>query len=154
MSHKLRQTAQKILLESATMKKNTGFTERRQHARASVKSIVVGILNAAEPEIIGSISDISLGGVKFTCNELKLAPENDPVRTIDLIVDENYVFDIPCNYAWNNKINSEADSELAGLRQCGIRFGDLTPWQLFQLRGIIDTCASSAARGPEEVAQL
>ncbi len=135
------------------MKKNTGFTERRQHARSSVTSIVVAILNAAKPEIIGSITDISLGGVKFTCNEPRLAPENEPVRTIDLIADENYVFDIPCDCAWINKIDTETGTDFTGLKQYGIRFGDLTSWQLFQLRGIIEDCASSAEIVTEKAAQ-
>jgi c-di-GMP-binding flagellar brake protein YcgR len=135
------------------MKKTTGFAERRQHARATVKNIVVGIVNAAEPEIIGSITDISLGGVKFTCNGPKMAPENDPVRTIDLIADENYVFDIPCDCAWIKRIDTENNTDFNGLKQYGIRFNDLTPWQLFQLRGIIDDCFSSAGRVPEKAAE-
>ena len=132
------------------MKNKTAINERRQHARASVKSIVVGVLNAAEPEMIGSITDISLGGVRFTCNAPKLAAEQNSIRSIDLIADENYVFDIPCDCAWNNRISTaETNSELIDLKQYGIRFGELTPWQLFQLRGLIEDFHAAKERVTE-----
>ena len=48
------------------MKEREDFTERRQHERACVQNLVVGILNSGEPITIGSITDISLGGVRCT----------------------------------------------------------------------------------------
>jgi hypothetical protein len=118
------------------------FTEQRQHKRASVQNLVVGILNSEEPESIGTITDISLGGVKFTNNELRMAPNDRPIRTIDLIADSYYLIDIPCGYAWKTRLEGESDSKLIELRQCGIQFGRLTPNQIFLLRSLINHCSS------------
>jgi hypothetical protein len=76
------------------MKEKTDTTERRHHTRTNVNQIVVGILNIGEPEIIGSITDISFGGVKFTYNELRMIPQTHSIHSIDLIADSNYLFDI------------------------------------------------------------
>ena len=118
------------------MKEKTGFTERRQLTRTSLKNIVVGVLNSDEPEIIGRITDISLSGVKFTYHELRKVSPKQPICSIDLIADSNYLFNIPCDYAWNKKVETESDSELSNLRQYGIKFGKLTSSQSFSLKSI------------------
>jgi hypothetical protein len=116
-------------------------TERRQHKRASVKNVVVGVLNTGEPGLIGSITDISYGGVKFTYHEFRTEFKKDPIHSIDLIADSNYMLDFPCSYAWNKKVGTEPGWK-SNLRQYGIQFGKLNPWQLSLLRSIVDDCAS------------
>jgi hypothetical protein len=124
------------------MNKSIDYTERRQHERSSVQNLVVGILNSGEPETIGSITDISMGGVKCTYNELRMAPNGSPFRSIDLIADGHYLADIPCQNAWDVKMEPESYSKLTDLRQCGIQFGKLNPNQIFLLRSFINCCAS------------
>jgi len=124
------------------MEESPDYTERRQHKRASVQNIVVGMLNIGELETIGSITDISLGGVKYTYNELRTAPLKRPIHSIDLIADSNFLFDIPCEYAWENAVETKPQSKLTNLRQCGIQFGKLTLNQIFLLRSFINRCAS------------
>ena len=116
-------------------------TERRQHTRTSVKHIVVGIISSSEPGLIGSITDISLGGVKFTYHEHRTEFKKDPIQSIDLIADSNYILDFPCSYAWNKKIETEPGWK-SNLRQYGIQFGKLTSWQFSLLRSIINDCSS------------
>jgi len=121
--------------------------ERRQYERATAQTIVLGILNSDELETVGSVSDISLGGVKCTYDELIMRPENTtPIRSIDLIVDSHYLYDIPCQFAWNVIVESGPRSKLTSLRQCGIQFGKLTPNQIFLLRSIINCCSSHGIR--------
>jgi len=129
------------------MKEQRGFTERRQHERANVLNLVVGILNADSPESIGSIADISMGGVRFTNNELRMAPDNRFISSIDLIADDYYLINLPCRYAWNVKLETGSDSKLTGLHQSGIQFGRLTPNQTFLLRSLINHCSSLGVRG-------
>ena len=117
------------------------MTERRQYERAKVQNVVVGILNSNEPVIIGSINNISLGGVKFT-HALTLPPINNPIRSIDLIADNLCLIDIPCKYAWNDEVATEPDLKLKELKLCGIEFGDLTANQIFLLEGFIDRFTS------------
>lgn len=120
------------------MNDNKDFTERRQHERASVQNIVVGILNSGEPVTIGLIDDISLGGVKYT-HELSMAPIDKPIHSIDLIADSNCLMnDIPCDCAWDVDVIKEPTSQLRELRQCGIQFGKLTQNQIFLLKSLIE----------------
>jgi hypothetical protein len=123
------------------MKENRNLTERRQNKRAYVQKPIVGILNSDEPVIIGSISDISLGGVKYIF-ELRMAPNDNPINSIDLIADNHCLFDIPCAYAWNDTVETGSNFKLTDLRQCGIQFGDMTPDQISLLRNFINRCAS------------
>jgi len=129
------------------MKENSDYTERRQHTRSSAKSIVVGILNSDSSNIIGSITDISLGGVKLTYNELEMDSPKHPINSIDLIVDCDYLMDIPCYCTWNKKVGMKPDSELTNLRRYGIQFGKLNPWELSLLRSIIDYRTSLGING-------
>ena len=123
------------------MKENKNYTERRQHERSSVQNFVVGILNSGESVTIGSITDISLGGVKFTYHELKMAPDDSPIHSIDIIADNHNLVDIPCEYVWDDTVETESDSKLTDLRQCGIQFGKLTPNQKLLLRSFINRFA-------------
>lgn len=117
------------------------FTERRQHERANVQSIVVGILNADETATIGLINDISLGGVNFT-HEVGKVPAAPPIHSIDLIADNNCLNNIPCKYAWEVSVDKESYVGDKELRQCGIQFGQLNPNQIFLLRSLINRCTS------------
>ena len=120
------------------MKKSGDSEERRQHERAPVQSIVIGMLNSGGSITTGSISDISMGGVKFTYHEYREGPEDNPVKSIDLLAGIHNLVDIPCKYAWDVTLESESDSKLTHLRQCGIQFDKLTPSQIFLLRSFIN----------------
>ena len=122
------------------MKAKTDSTERRNHLRTKTKNIVVGVLNIGEPGLIGSINDISVGGVKFTYHEFRTESARAPIKSIDLIADSNYLLDFPCKSAWNQKVHKEPGWK-SNLRQYGIQFGELSPWQLSMLRSIINDCS-------------
>ena len=124
------------------MKESRKFTDRRQNKRTYVQRFIVAILNSDEPVMIGAITDISLGGVKYIF-ELKMAPDDIPINSIDLIADNYCLFDFPCEYAWNVKAERGSSFKLREKRQCGIQFGDLTPEQISLLRSFIDHCTSS-----------
>ena len=129
------------------MKESRNFTERRLHERSSVQNFVVGILNSGESVTIGSITDISLGGARCTYNELKMAPDDGTFHSIDLIADGHYLVDLPCENAWDARVEAESYSKLTDLRQCGVQFGELTPNQIFLLRSFINHCASLRVNG-------
>ena len=115
--------------------------ERRKHVRASVQNVVVGILNSGDPVAIGSITDISMGGVKCTYTEPRMAPEVNSIHSIDLIAGSHYLVDIPCDYAWNDRLEKDSTSQLTDVRRCGLQFGTLTPNQVFLLQSFINGCA-------------
>jgi len=129
------------------MNKSSDPGERRQHERASVQTIVIGMLNSGESITTGSITDISLGGVKFTYHEHRMEPEDSPIESIDLMAGIHNLVDIPCKYAWDVTVETESDSKLTYLRQCGIQFGKLTPNQIFLLRNFINHGTSLGING-------
>ena len=130
-------------------------TERRQHQRTPVSSGVIAVLITSCPEIIGSVSDISLGGAKITYH----APKNKDescflAMKVDLISDDRFVEAIPCNNAWDRAVEASDFFASDDLRQCGIQFEELNPNQLFLLRGFINRCATEKnfqQPGPPEV---
>ena len=124
------------------MEESRDYTEKRKHERVYVRKVVVAILNSDEPVTMGSITDISLSGVKCTYDESRMVSNDNPVHSIDLIADNHDLVDIPGKSVWDVKVERESFSKLTNVRQCGIQFGELTPNQIFLLKIFIDHCAS------------
>ena len=124
------------------MAESSEYDERRTHQRSPVSSGVIAVLITSSPEIIGSVSDISLGGAKITYHD----PQNRYIDLsnlkVDFISDDRFVEAIPCNNAWDRSVATKNFFAANDLRQCGIQFKGLTPNQLFLLRGFINRCAS------------
>lgn len=114
--------------------------ERRQHQRSPVASGVIAVLITTSPEIIGSVSDISLGGARITYHDPKNTVHDFSKLKVDLISDDRFVEAIPCTNAWDRSVEND-EVAVGDLRQCGIQFQDLSPNQLFLLRGFINRCA-------------
>ncbi len=124
------------------MPESAEYQERRQHQRSPVSSGVIAVLITSSPEIIGSVSDISLGGAKVTYHKPK-NKEIDYVKLkVDLISDDRFVEAIPCNNAWDQAVETNDFVAAGDLRQCGIQFVDMTPNQQFLLRSFINRCAA------------
>ena len=120
------------------------YSERRDHQRLEVTNGVTAVLITSLPEVIGSVVDISMGGVKITYHEQKNTNLEFSKLKVDLISDDRFVEAIPCKSAWNCKADDYALHGSGDLRQCGIEFLDLTPNQAFLLKGFI-----SRYTGPE-----
>ena len=125
------------------MTESADFKERRQHKRSPVYSGVIAVLITSSPEIIGSVTDISLGGAKITYHNPKSKEIDFSTLKVDLISDDRFVEAIPSIHSWDGPVNSSNYVASRDLRQCGIQFVDLTPNQLFLLRGFINRCSSA-----------
>ena len=123
------------------MSESSEYEERRQHHRTSVSTGVIAVLISSSPEIIGSVSDISLGGAKITYHNPKNRASNYFTNKVDLISDDRFVEGIPSINAWDKAVDTSDFIATEDLRQCGIQFADLTPNQLFLLRGFINRCS-------------
>jgi len=128
----------KILLRGNYMGKKSNYTDQRKHDRSKIQSIVVGILNSNYSIKIGSIVNISLGGVKCIFNELRLNSTNNKIYSIDLIADNYSVLGIPCRSLWEVEEEPEVNTELTTKRLYGIQFGMLTPTQTLLLENFIE----------------
>ena len=124
------------------MKETAEYNERRHHQRSPVSSSVIAVLMTSEPEVIGSVSDISLGGAKITYHNPKNKEIDFANLKVDFISDDRFVEAIPCSNAWDNALATTTYITSGDLRQCGIHFADLNPNQQFLLRGFINRCAT------------
>lgn len=123
------------------MAESAGQEERRKHKRSPVSSGVIAVLITSAPEVIGAVSDISLGGAKVTYHNPKNRKIDFATFKLDLISDDRFVEAIPCSNAWDNALENSDFIAVGDLRQCGIQFEGLNPNQLFLLRGFINRCA-------------
>ena len=134
------------------MKERRYYTEQRQHERTGMQILIVGILKSGEPVAIGSITNISLGGVRCTYNDLRMVHNDNSIHSIDIIADGYYIVDIPCEYAWDVKVETKSYSKLTDSRQCGIQFCKQSPNKIFLLRSFINHCESLGINSmPENV---
>lgn len=117
-------------------------SDRREHKRSPAANGVTAVLITSAPEVIGSVIDISMGGVKIAYHEQKNTNLDFSELTVDLISDDRFVEAIPCKNAWNYKAGDEALHGSGDLRECGIAFWGLTPNQTFLLRGFINRCCT------------
>jgi hypothetical protein len=124
------------------MPESSEYDERRQHQRLQVTSGVIAVLITSSPEIIGSVSDISLGGARITYHDPQNRNFNYSNLKVDLISDDRFVEAIPCSNSWDCAVKTGDLIAIEDLRQCGIQFEGLTPNQLFLLKGFINRCAS------------
>jgi len=120
------------------MAESSANDERRKYERTPVTSGVIAVLITSAPEIIGSVSDISLGGAKITYHTPKDREINQATLKVDLISDDRFVEAIPCTNAWDKAVKDDEFFASNDLRECGIEFSGLTPNQLFLLRGFIN----------------
>ena len=132
------------------MAENAVQRERRHHKRSPVSSGIIAVLIAASPEIIGSVTDISLGGAKITYHNPKSRDFDYNELKVDLISDDRFVEAIPCINAWDRSVESGNFVAAGELRQCGIRFGDMNPNQMYLLRSFINRCAASGVNTPQQ----
>jgi len=116
--------------------------ERRQHQRSSASSSIIAVLIASAPEIIGSVSDISLGGAKITYHKPTSIELDYTTLKVDLISDDRFVEAIPCSNAWDLPVETGTSIPAGELRQCGIQFADLNPNQIYLLRSFINRCVA------------
>ena len=123
------------------MAESAEHEERRKHKRSPVLSGVIAVLITSAPEVIGAVSDISLGGAKVTYHNPKNRKIDFATFKLDLISDDRFVEAIPCSNAWDNALDNSDFIAVGDLRQCGIQFEGLNPNQLFLLRGFINRCA-------------
>ena len=124
------------------MPESSEIDERRLHQRSSVSNGIIAVLITSSPEIIGSVSDLSLGGAKITYHNPQKRDIDYSKLKVDFISDDRFVEAIPCNNAWDLAVETKDFFATDDLRQCGIQFTEMSPNQLFLLRGFINRCAT------------
>jgi hypothetical protein len=68
------------------MAESSKYNERRLHHRSPISSGVIAVLITSSPEIIGTVSDISLGGAKITYH--------DPINSIPNLMSTSFLMTV------------------------------------------------------------
>lgn len=116
-------------------------TERREHQRYRVKEDALVI----SPEVVGQITDISLGGMAFRyadkTNSSQLSEELD----MFLSNDDFYLDSVPFTTVSDRTLLTVSPYSSMAMRHCGVQFGQLSPSQKSQLEQFIESHTNGAA---------
>lgn len=115
--------------------------ERRKHQRYRVKEEALVI----SPEIVGQITDISLGGMAFRYADK--IDSSQPSEELDLFLSNNdfYLDSVPITTISDRTLLTVSPYSPMVMRLCGVQFGQLSPSQQTQLEQFIESHTNSAA---------
>lgn len=120
----------------------TTSAEQREHKRFRVpKTTFVALW----PHFlkVGQVVDISMGGIAFRY----LAGEEPPKGSLELDLflagRSFYLYKVPSEMIWHLRPVEADSSNSPDVRQCGLRFGALTPSQTAQLEYFVRNYAAS-----------
>jgi hypothetical protein len=122
--------------------RDTAPIEQRQHKRFRVpKTTFVALW----PEFlkVGQVADISMGGLAFRHLRGEEPPKGSLELDLFLAGRSFYLYRVPFEIIWNLEPTETNSSNSQEPRQCGLRFGDLTPGQTAQLEYFVRNYAGS-----------
>jgi hypothetical protein len=112
--------------------------ERRKHPRFQVKDGAVAVLKSSEHCKVGTIIDVSEGGLAFKYFD---EPELfDGPLTVDIMIPQEdfTLLDIPCTPVADFKIPSETAFSMLPMMRCGLQFHQLNDHQANSLQLFLD----------------
>ena len=99
--------------------------DRRQHRRYDIDSGGFAMIRSGDTEVLGSIKDISAGGLSLShiddCNEIA---EHSSLA-INLVSEKLYAEKIPGKSIWSSKEEDGFTTSRVNMRCCGIAFEQL-----------------------------
>ena len=121
------------------------LVENRQYKRFQVpKTTFVALW----PQFVrvGQVTDISMGGLAF-CHVTGAEPPSGPMELdIFLAGSPFYLYKVPIEKVWDLVPADETPCTSVDVRQCGLRFGELTESQRAQLTYLIQNYAVGEAQ--------
>jgi len=119
------------------MSKDDQSQNNRNHKRYNIKSGAFALLKSDEVEILGSIKDISVGGLCLShideCEEF-----NGSEIKVNLISEKDCYENFPSKAIWNKQEDGGFMAAMVKMRRRGIQFEHLTPEKQIQLNEFID----------------
>jgi hypothetical protein len=118
--------------------KTLGNKERRRGQRKNVKSGIVALMQADNAVEIGSIIDVSEGGLSFFSNECHLRTEQSLNLDI-LVIDENIFLEGIKTEVVSDTVTDDFPGSRNHLitNRYGVKFENLQNFQLRQLKKLI-----------------
>lgn len=116
----------------------TNTKERRKHKRYRFLGGGIALIPLQSAKVLGSIRDISIGGVGVTYIEEQATLRDCPELKADMMEEKFYCKEIDCKNVWDKEVINDIPVISAKIRQSGLQFINLSPDQLFQLQDFIN----------------
>ncbi len=111
--------------------------ERRAGKRISVHAPAIAVVRAKPTIILGQIQDISLGGLSFTYMHNAVRLNESSELEILLPGEKYYLNGLPFATVSDSVVPKENPFSVITMRRRGVRFIHVTPFQMSQLRDLI-----------------
>jgi c-di-GMP-binding flagellar brake protein YcgR len=119
------------------MNVNKKQNERRQYERHKLSSDVIVLLQSENVELLGTLEDISLGGMRMKHIDDNETSLPSPEVEIDFLVDEPGDHGYLGKNIWNMHQKSEFSVSNVDMKQRGVKFKKLSKIQIEQLNEFI-----------------
>jgi hypothetical protein len=114
--------------------------ERRKHRRFQVNNGAFAVLGRVfwphSTQKLGQITDIGMGGLAFSYMASEELSDGSVQLNIFLAENRFHLREIPFETIWDVETKKEPFSSIT-MRQSGVRFGELTPNQISELKYFI-----------------
>ena len=113
--------------------------DRRQHERYDIASGGFALLQSNETEVLGSIKDISAGGLSLSHIDENEDIHNFSRITINLISEKTCYEHFTGKNIWSKRERGGFTATSVKMKQCGIEFEQLNNEMQLQLNEFIDS---------------
>lgn len=131
------------------MNNQKAIDERRQYKRYRFLGGGIALIPLQSATVLGSIRDISIGGVGVTYIDDDAKLNEFSELKADMMEENFYCKEIHCKNIWDKAIVNDLPVITAKMRQSGLQFINLSPDQLSQLKGFIKNTLTQDSE-PEE----
>jgi hypothetical protein len=112
--------------------------EQRRHKRYNIKSGAFALLKSNDLEILGSIKDVSNGGICLAHIDENQELEGDKI-TVNLISEGTCYENFPSKNIWDREEEGGFVAAMVKMRRRGVQFEKLTQEKQLQLDDFIET---------------
>ena len=113
--------------------------ERRRYKRYRFMGGGIALIPLQSATVLGSIKDISVGGVGVTYIDEGITLNESSVLKADMLENKFYCKEINCKNVWDRKVENDYPLITVKMRQGGLEFAELSPDQLSQIKNLIKT---------------
>ncbi len=118
------------------MTEKDDYQEQRRHKRYSINSGAFALLKSDDIEILGSIKDVSSGGICLAHIDENLELKGDKI-TVNLISEDTCYENFPSKKIWDREEEGGFIAAMVKMKRRGVQFGQLSKEKQLQLDDFI-----------------
>ena len=120
--------------------------DRREHERYDVDSGGFALIRSDDTEVLGSIKDISAGGLSLShIDDCGNIPELSALA-IDLISEKLCAEHFNGQSIWSKSVEDDFSTAMVKMKCCGIQFGQLDTELRLQLNNFIESLSKKSSK--------